>query len=68
MATKATKEEQPAEDSGETEVVQHEQQQMVQPETVERKPEDWKEPGWEQGMFPGDPNTYPDPENLPQSY
>jgi hypothetical protein len=31
-------------------------------------PEDWTEPGWVEGMFPGDPNTYPDPENPTQSY
>ena len=33
------------------------------PPPVERDPDEWTEPSWDKGMFPGDPNTYPDPEN-----
>lgn len=47
------------------------QQQVVPMDGVPEDrpaPEDWSEPGWKEGMFPGDPNTYPDPENPAQSY
>lgn len=34
----------------------------------ERDPAEWSEPGWEQGLFPGDRNSYPDPEKPERSY
>ena len=44
------------------------QRQVLPAETVTRDPEDWTEPGdWEKGFFPGDPNTYPDPDNPTRS-
>ena len=44
------------------------QRQVLPAETVTRDPDDWKEPGdWEKGFFPGDPNTYPDPDNPTRS-
>ena len=46
------------------------QRQVVPgPGVQERDPDDWEEPGdREKGFFPGDPNTYPDPENPSRSY
>jgi len=59
----------PAEDAPAEEPVEQSQVVPVPGVPEDRPaPEDWKEPGWKEGMFPGDPNTYPDPENPAQSY
>ena len=70
MATRKSEsppEETPAEESEAT--PWSDQTQVIPvPKPAERDPKDWKEPSWKDGMFPGDPNVYPDPENPPLSY
>jgi hypothetical protein len=34
----------------------------------QRDPADFTEPGLEQGLYPGDPNLYQDPEKMERSY
>ncbi len=72
MATKASapEPEPPAEETTEEQPedenpLVEQRQQDPGPEPVVRDPDSWDEPSWEKGMFPGDPNVYPDPENTP---